>query len=51
MRIRSRAFPNLIREYNSQARDNFVTDAMLLRSSFTQAWYGLHIHTVRVLLQ
>jgi hypothetical protein len=49
--IRPRAFPKLLREYNSQARDNFVTDAMLFTIIILAGLVWPAIHTVRALLQ
>ena len=49
--VRSRAFPKLLREYNSQARDNFVTDAMLFTIIILAGVAWPAIHTVRALLQ
>ena len=48
--MRPRAFPKLLREYNSQARDNFVTDAMLFTIIILAGLVWPAIHTVRALL-
>lgn len=48
---RPRAFFKLLREYNSQARDNFVTDAMLFTIIILAGLVWPAIHTVRALLQ
>jgi hypothetical protein len=49
--MRPRAFPRLLREYNSQARDNFVTDAILFTIIVLAGLVWPAIHTVRALLQ
>ena len=49
--MRPRAFPRLLREYNSQARDNFVTDAILFTIIILAGLVWPAIHTVRALLQ
>ena len=48
---RPRAFFKLLREYNRQARDNFVTDAMLFTIIILTGLVWPAIHTVRALLQ
>ncbi len=48
--IRPRTFPKLLREYNSQARDNFMTDAMLFTIIILAGLVWPAIHTVRALL-